>query len=273
MEENQVETHEPNGSRRTSGWLIALLVLLFAATAISFGYGYRQHQAVNDISNQNETLSASVTQTGAQMDSLAAKLEALATQPPAAPASANGASAARPARSRAEERRLKQMQTQLAEQQKQLKETQDAVETAKSELGGRLDSTRDELNGSIARTHEDVVALQKRGERNYFEFDLSKSKNFQRAGSLLLSLRRADMKHKNYDLMLVVDDNTLSKKRVNLYEPVWIHRVDDTQPVQIVINRINKNSVQGYVSEPKYRQSELGATSTPGEGPHTPIWQ
>jgi len=271
MEENQVEAHEPSGSRRTSGWLIALLVVLFAATAISFGYGYRQHQAVNDISSQNETLSTSVTQMRTQMDSLTAKLETLATQPPAAPA--NGGSAARPARSRAEERRLKQMQTQLAEQQKQLKETQDAVETAKSEFGGRLDSTRDELNGSIARTHEDVVALQKRGERNYFEFDLGRSKNFQRAGSLLLSLRRADAKHKNYDLMLVVDDNTLSKKRVNLYEPVWIHRVDDTQPVQIVINRINKNSVQGYVSEPKYRQSELGATSTPGEGPHSPVWQ
>jgi hypothetical protein len=55
---------------------------------------------------------------------------------------------------------------------------------------------------------------------------------------------------------------------------VWIHRVDDTQPVQIVINRIDKNTVHGYVSEPKYRQSELGATSTPGEGQnvHNPIW-
>jgi hypothetical protein len=31
-----------------------------------------------------------------------------------------------------------------------------------------LSTTRDDLNGSIARTHEEVVALAKHGERSYF---------------------------------------------------------------------------------------------------------
>lgn len=72
-----------------------------------------------------------------------------------------------------------------------------------------------------------------------------------------LSLRKADTKHQRFDLNLIVDDAQLSKKSVNLYEPIWIHRADDPQPIQIVINKIEKDHIHGYVSSPKYRQSEL----------------
>jgi len=119
------------------------------------------------------------------------------------------------------------------------------------------------LNGSIARTHEELVALQRRGERDYAEFSLAKSKKFQRSGPLMLSLRKADTKHKSFDLAMIVDDNELNKKKVNLYEPIWIHRVGDPQPVQVVINRIDRDRVQGYVSAPKYRNSELTPGLTP----------
>ena len=77
--------------------------------------------------------------------------------------------------------------------------------------------------------------------------------------------RKADTKHKNYDLEMIVDDNQMSKKRVNLYEPIWIHTENESQPVQIVVNRIEKNLIHGYVSAPKYKPSELatsGAVST-----------
>ena len=78
-------------------------------------------------------------------------------------------------------------------QRRQLKETQDLVAKNQRELDWSLNATRDELNGSIAKTHEELVALAKRGERTYFEFDLAKSKEFQRFGPLPLSLRKADM--------------------------------------------------------------------------------
>jgi hypothetical protein len=149
---------------------------------------------------------------------------------------------------------------QLEDQKKELKATEDLVAKNRSELEGNLNSTRDELNGSIAKTHEELVALEKRGERRYFEFDLEKSKQFQRFGPVTLSLRKADTKHKSFDLEMIVDDNELSKKKVNLYEPIWIHTENESQPVQVVVNRIEKNRVHGYVSAPKYRPSELAAT-------------
>jgi hypothetical protein len=88
------------------------------------------------------------------------------------------------------DKRYRQLQAQLTEQQRRLKETQDLVAKNQRELEWSLNSTRDELNGSIAKTLEDVVALAKRGERSYFEFDLAKSKEFQRFGPLPLPCAR-----------------------------------------------------------------------------------
>ena len=98
----------------------------------------------------------------------------------------------------------------------------------------------------------------------------SKSKQFQRIGPLPLSLRKTDAKHKKYDLALIVEDNELSKKQVNLYEPIWIHTDNGAQPAMVVVNRNEKNLVHGYISTPKYKASELatanGASVTPVSG-------
>ncbi len=149
----------------------------------------------------------------------------------------------------------------LAAQQKQLNQTEDEISGTRSDLEGKLGSTRDELNGSIARTHDELVALEKRGERSYYEFDLSRTKEFQREGPIQISLRKADSKHQSYDLMMLVDDHQLSKKKVDLYEPIWLHEADQPQPVQIVVNQIDKNHVHGYISAPKYRESELASNA------------
>jgi hypothetical protein len=95
-------------------------------------------------------------------------------------------------------------------------------------------------------------------------------RQFQRIGPLPLSLRKTDAKHKKYDLALIVEDNELSEKQVNLYAPIWIHTENGAQPAMVVVNRIEKNLVHGYISTPKYKASELatanGASVTPVSG-------
>jgi hypothetical protein len=164
--------------------------------------------------------------------------------------------------------RLDRLQGQLTETQKQLASTREELTAAreqsgkdKEELDGKINSTRDDLNSSVARTHDDVVALQKREELNVYEFKLTKSKEMHRVGPLSISLRGANAKRKSYDLAMMVDDNALSKRNVNLYEPIWITLGDRPQPVQLVVNHVEKNEIEGYVSEPKYRKSELLANS------------
>ena len=251
-------------------WLVVASVALLVLAGLAFGYGYRQQILAGHLAAQQSMAAATINDMQGQLNTLTTKLnemtaaqqaaEAAAAQKKASAANATGAKAVAGKRTTAESKRLKELQARIDEQQKQLKDTQDQVAKNRADLEGTLNSTRDELSGSIAKTHEELVVLQKRGERNYFEFDLTKSKQFQRFGPLTLSLRRTDAKHMNYDVSMVVDDNQLSKKRVNLYEPIWIHTENESQPVQVVVNKIGKNFVHGYISAPKYKPSELAAS-------------
>jgi uncharacterized coiled-coil protein SlyX len=286
-------------------WLVIAVVALLGIAAVSFAYGLHQQSLVRQLTAQTATANAAVNQMQGQLSAVTAKLNDMTTartlpqapaasaeppdaaiSEPAADSSAKNLEAASPStpatsaksapakrhvskrRTPVVDKKYMQLQSQLAEQQKQLKETQDEVAKNRSDLEGTINSTRDDLNGSIAKTHEELVALEKRGERSYFEFDLSKSKQFQRVGPLTLSLRKADTKHKSYDVAMIVDDNELQKKKVNLYEPIWIHTENDSQPVQIIVNRIDKDAVHGYISAPKYKPSELAAA---GSASVTPV--
>jgi len=270
MEENRENQEIQNESLWESGlgginrWLVIGAVALLIAAGVAFGYGYRQQIAVGHLTAQQSVATATIDQLQSQLNTVNAKLNdmAAAQQAAAQEAEQKKARAAAAVKHGAPvDKRYKQLQAQLEDQEKQLKDTQDLVAKNRTELETSLSSTKDELNGSIAKTHDDLVVLQRRGERDYFEFDLSKSKQFQRFGPLTLSLRRTDAKHMNYDLMMVVDDNQLNKKRVNLYEPIWIHAESSGQPVQIVVNKIGRNEVHGYISAPKYKESELASAS------------
>jgi len=252
-------------------WMLSLVIALIGVAGLGVGYGIRQQGLVSQMTLREADNTAAMSKMRSQIDSLTNKLNDMTAQQQqmpqhepsddAHPASRSANSPSRSRSSAASGKQMKQLQAQLSDQQKQLKDTRDALDKTRSDLETSLSATRDDLNGSIGRTHEEVVALSKRGERNFFEFELVKSKQFERSGPLSLSLRKADTKHQRIDLNLIVDDIQLSKKSVNLYEPIWIHRADDAQPVQIVINKIEKDHVRGYVSAPKYRQSELSNVS------------
>jgi len=267
-EKYEQEPHESSAAPQSRSWIAVAVCASLLTTAIAVGYGVHQQSVVGQLTSQNSEMTSSMNEMHSQVDTLSAKLNDVSSQAAAAvnalqqqqTTTQNGGKGVSAKQRAASLRQLKQLQATLTDQQNQLKDTQDLVAKNRTDLEGALSSTKDELNGSIATTHEELIALQKRGERNYFEFDIKKSKSFQREGPLSLSLRKADDKHKTYDVAMIVDDNQLTKKKINLYEPVWIHRIDDPQPVQIVVNKIDKDSVHGYVSAPKYRNSELTPT-------------
>ena len=275
MDENQEgireETHgdAPRESFNSHAglWGAAAIVLALALGIWGVGYGYHQGTMIKELTSSQTEFTTAIAQMQTQLNSLSSQLaDVSAAQTAAAQAAeaANSPAAKRAAVQRvaADTARLKQMQSRLEQQQQQLQQTQSDVVKTRSDLEGNLNSTRDDLNGSIARTHDELVGLEKRGERNYYEFDLVKAKQFQRSGPVMLSLRKTDQKHQHLDLALIVNDNSLTKKNVNLYEPVWIYDNDST-PVQVVVNRIGKDSVHGYVSASKYSATELAGGARP----------
>ena len=288
------ELPEDNRSPR-GGWGMGAVALVFVCVAAAtLAYSYRQRQQIDEMALTNQSLGASITQLQNEIQSLTERLDRARETDQAREKSSSGngggasASDARPRRrpsgAAAADSQLSQLRNQLSDQRKELAGTRDDLTKTREDLEGKLDSTRDELSGSvsrtrdqlsgsIARTHDELENLQKRGERNYYEFSADKSKQFQRVGPVSLSLRKVDFKHKSYDLALFVDDFQMQKKGVNLYEPVWIRLIDQPDPVELVVNRIDKNKIQGYISAPKYKKSDLGATAStaaPADGEPLP---
>ena len=241
---------------------VALIAGVLALGGTLGGYAIHEHNAAQALAAKNEQTTAALTQTQHELADLASKVNVLVARSdaqPAAPgavASANSARATAP-RARKEDPRFKKLQSQLDAQGKAIEETRGDIALTQ----GDLLNTRTELSGSIAHTHDELVVLQKKGERNYAEFDISKSKQFEHKGPFGVRLKKANVKHQYADLELIVDDRTLSQKHVNLYQPVMFYTPDSSQPVEVVINNISKDHIHGYISTSKYRQSELASMS------------
>ncbi|MGA2984209.1 MAG: hypothetical protein ABSG32_10350 [Terriglobia bacterium] len=280
----------------SAGPKIAIVVFVLIA-GIAAGYGWLQHNAAQQLESERADLRASLAQAKSQEDALAAKVNALS----AAQAQAQEEAARAPAETVKNEQflprtsevprhtihqaaarrvpvddpRWKQVQQQLGDQQKeladsqkqiadsqkQIADTQANLDKTKSDLEGNLQSARTELGGDIARNHGELVALEKKGERTYYEFSFEKSKTYHHTGPISIALRKADAKHEYCDLVMVVDDKEITRKHINLYESITLHPQGYTQPLELVINRIDVDSVHGYVSEAKYRSTEQAAGS------------
>src|SRR5438094_3134780 len=228
-EQTQDQLSTPPAPSNRGPVLVVAVIVLACAAAVSLFYAFRQRNDAQRLAASQEQASSALSQTRSQVDALnsqlndiSARLAAQQQQKAAEAAAASEARSARAARGkrtaqvRREDPRWKKVQAQLDEEKKQLASTQQDLEKTRSDLQSNLSSTRDELGGSIAKTHDELVELEKRGERNYFEFDLTKSKGFKHVGSVSLSLRKTNTKHDNYSLVMLVDDRELTKKSVNL---------------------------------------------------------
>lgn len=266
-----------------SQWLLLAVLALILAVVVSVGYVVHQRENTRKLTETNNQLRTEISGMRDQLAGLTAKLNEISkpvVPGPLAPLdeawSAHPAQASRPAR-----RRIaassdpptvpkwgRAIEQQLARQSKLLASTQQDLARTRADLENNLDSTRstvNDLSGSIARNHAELVALEELGQRNYYEFDLYKSKRFQREGPISLSLRHTSAKHRNYDMVLLIDDFKLTKKHVNLYEPVRFMTAKGQQATELVVNQIDKNHVHGYVSVPKRMAPRTAETaSSPG---------
>src|SRR5262249_10971654 len=172
---------EGRSSSRRGLTLVA--AMLFCVAAISLVYAVRERAQARELSASRDEMKASLGEARSEIQALSAKLDALRTSAlnPAPKTVLRAAS--KKARSQPpEDPRWKRIQSQLSEQKQQLVSAREELEKAREDLQGKLSATRDELSTSIARNHDELVALQKRGERNYYEFHLNRSKQFQRVG-------------------------------------------------------------------------------------------
>jgi len=128
-----------------------------------------------------------------------------------------------------------------------------------------LKRTNGDLNvqsGLIATNGKELAALRALGERNYFEFKLSKSKQPQKVGDVLIELKKSDPKHNRYTLEITADDKRVEKKDRTVNEPLQFYTSKARQPYEIVVNDVQKNLISGYLATPKVQTGRADTSGT-----------
>ena len=135
------------------------------------------------------------------------------------------------------------VKTDVASTKEELKQTQTKLERTIGDLGVQ--------SGLIARNSDEVQELKRRGERDYFEFDLKKSKNYTRVGQVSVRLNKTDAKRQKFTMTLLANDKVVEKKDKTLLEPVQFYLAGTRNLLELVVYQVDKDRVVGYLSVPK----------------------
>lgn len=125
--------------------------------------------------------------------------------------------------------------------------TKKDLEATKEALMG----TKGELTGAIARTHDELVALAHKTDRDYFEFNLTRKGARQKVGTVLLELQKTNPKKNQYTLNLMFDDKPHPYKDKTAGEPLFFYVSGASSALELVVNKMGRDSIAGYVSAPK----------------------
>jgi hypothetical protein len=123
----------------------------------------------------------------------------------------------------------------------------------REDWGRQLVDVKNGLSERIAKNSSELAELRKKGDRDYFEFDILKNSKqpFKRVADIQLALLKTDAKNHKYNLAIEVDDQRLEKKDRTANEPVQFLVGRDQLRYEVVVNSVDKDRIRGYVSAPK----------------------
>jgi predicted nucleic acid-binding Zn-ribbon protein len=280
-------------STSTPRWIAILFGVLFVALVV-LGYSSYSGQSrlqgdLAKAQDQNKLLAAQLDQANARLADLKGNIEV--TQQKVGMTQAELAKA----RSRAEAIRKDQQASdeKLASQLSQVQqESNQKIGEVATEVGGAkkdieatktdLEATKSKLeratgdmgvmSGLIAHNRDDLEELRRRGDRNYYEFKLTKNKTPQRIGPVQVALTKTDQKKSKYTMTVFVDDRSIEKRDKTAGEPVQFYVKGSSRmaPYELVVFDVGKNEVNGYLSTPKDAGSGAAPAATPAAATSKP---
>ena len=153
--------------------------------------------------------------------------------------------------------------TDVTGAKKDIEATKTDLEATKSKLD-RATGDMGVMSGLIARNHDDLEELKRRGDRNYYEFTLQKAKTPQRVGPVQMALNKTDPKKSKYTMTVLADDKSIEKKDKTAGEPVqfYVKGAAKLSPYEIVVFDVGKNQISGYLATPKTMPALLPSPGT-----------
>jgi vacuolar-type H+-ATPase subunit I/STV1 len=138
---------------------------------------------------------------------------------------------------------------------------------------GDLDATknsiqmaRSEMGTLIARNHDEIDQLRRMGQRDYFEFTVTRKGGSQKVGSIQVQLRDTNTKKNQFTINVLADDKSFEKKNRSVNEPIFFYTGGTRAALELVVNKVTKSTASGYLSIPKTPETTAAsAGSTSGQ--------
>jgi hypothetical protein len=124
-----------------------------------------------------------------------------------------------------------------------------------------LQEARHEIGTLFIGGHYAVEMLLRMGERDSTEFTIAERNKPQTVGGVTIELKKTNPKKNQFNVVLVVDDKRTEMRNRTVDEPIFFYTHQSQQPIEIVIDQVEKNKVTGYVSVPKLAQ-QASASNT-----------
>jgi len=131
-----------------------------------------------------------------------------------------------------------------------------AIQKDQHEGGESSDAGSSQLDTAVAHNHDEIEGLRKLGKRDYIEFTLVRSANRQEvAPNISLQLKKVDLKRSRCSLDIYAEDYEFPTD-LAINEPVTVRVRAMWESVELVINKMGRDTVVGYLSA---RKGVLGA--------------
>jgi hypothetical protein len=147
---------------------------------------------------------------------------------------------------KADEQQVGALSQDVTSTKSDLNTTQKNVSTLAADLG----MARSDMGTLIARNHDDIEYLRKLGDRDYYEFTLTKDKESKVAG-IGLTLKKTNVKRYRFNVATLVDDMAVERQNCTVNSPVYFYVNGSKKPYELVVNSVGSQQVKGYLSAPK----------------------
>jgi chromosome segregation ATPase len=156
------------------------------------------------------------------------------------------------------ESNLSEVKTDVGQIRSEVAQTRTELDAATQNLK-RMTGDLGVMSGLVATNAKEIAYLKELGDRQILEFTLTRK---QKAEAMVrevgLSLKKTDARRNRFTLEVIADDRVIEKKDRTTNEPVQFYVSRSRQPYEIVINKVEKDSVSGYLAVPKLQQARDG---------------
>ena len=137
------------------------------------------------------------------------------------------------------------------------------VKTGLDATNNNLQMARSEMGTLIARNHDEIDQLRRMGQRDYYEFSVTKKGGTQKVGSIQVELRDTNTKKNQYTINVLTDDKSFEKKNRSVNEPIFFYTDGSRAALELVVNKVSKTTASGYLSVPNSGATASASAATP----------